>query len=99
MAPIAPHITEEIWENLGHTQMIAEMAWPEADPKWLVEETISIGVQVNGKLRGTIDIAPDSDKSVAEELALALPGVQKILDGQAPKKVIVVPNRIVNVVA
>ena len=99
MAPIAPHITEEIWENLGHDQMIAEMAWPEADPKWLIEETISIGVQVNGKLRGTIDIAPDCDKSVAEELALALPGVQKILDGQAPKKVIVVPNRIVNVVA
>ena len=99
MAPIAPHITEEIWENLGHDQMIAEMAWPEADPKWLIEETISIGVQVNGKLRGTIDIAPDCDKLVAEELALALPGVQKILDGQAPKKVIVVPNRIVNVVA
>ncbi len=99
MAPIAPHITEEIWENLGHDQMIAEMAWPEADPKWLIEETISIGVQVNGKLRGTIDIVPDCDKSIAEELALALPGVQKILDGQAPKKVIVVPNRIVNVVA
>ena len=99
MAPIAPHIAEEIWENLGHNQMIAERSWPEADPNWLVEETISIGVQVNGKLRGTIDIAPDSDKSVAEELALALPAVQKILDGQTPKKVIVVPNRIVNVVA
>ena len=99
MAPIAPHTAEEIWANLGHDQMIVTLPWPEADPAWLVKDTISIGVQVNGKLRGTIDIAPDSDKKVAEELALALPAIQKILDGNAPKKVIVVPNRIVNVVA
>ena len=98
MAPIAPHIAEEMWENLGHQGLVAMSAWPIADEAWLVEETISIGVQVNGKLRGTIDIAPDSDKSVAEEMALALPAVQKILEGQSPKKVIVVPNRIVNVV-
>jgi len=99
MAPIAPHIAEEIWETLGHETMIAETPWPEADPAWLVEDKISIGVQVNGKLRGTIDITPDCDKAIAEEMALALPAVQKILDGQNPKKVIVVPNRIVNVVA
>ena len=98
MAPIAPHIAEEMWENLGHQGLVAMSAWPIADEAWLVEDTISIGVQVNGKLRGTIDIAPDSDKSVAEEMALALPAVQKILEGQSPKKVIVVPNRIVNVV-
>jgi leucyl-tRNA synthetase len=99
MAPIAPHIAEEIWETLGHETMIAETPWPEADPAWLAEDKISIGVQVNGKLRGTIDITPDCDKAIAEEMALALPAVQKILDGQNPKKVIVVPNRIVNVVA
>ncbi|MCE2516381.1 MAG: leucine--tRNA ligase [Alphaproteobacteria bacterium] len=99
LAPIAPHIAEEMWANLGHDTMVAQLSWPEADPKWLVKDTISIAVQVNGKLRGTIDLAPDSDKAVAEELALALPAVQKILEGNAPKKVIVVPNRIVNVVA
>jgi leucyl-tRNA synthetase len=99
LSPIAPHIAEEMWENMGHDQMIATMDWPEVDAKWLVEDTINLPVQVNGKLRGTIDIAPDSDKALVEEMALALPAVQKILDGQAPKKVIVVQDRIVNVVA
>jgi leucyl-tRNA synthetase len=99
LSPIAPHIAEEMWENMGHDQMIATMDWPEADKKWLVEDTINMPVQVNGKLRGTIEIAPDSDKSSIEEMALALPAVQRILDGQVPKKVIIVSNRIVNVVA
>lgn len=99
IAPIAPHIAEEMWENMGHDQMVALLDWPKADEAWLVTETINMPVQVNGKLRGTIDVAPDCDKALAEELALALPAVQKILDGNTPKKVIVVPNRIVNVVA
>ena len=99
IAPIAPHIAEEMWENMGHDQMVALLDWPKADEAWLVTETINMPVQVNGKLRGTIDVAPDCDKALAEELALALPAVQKILDGSTPKKVIVVPNRIVNVVA
>ena len=99
IAPIAPHIAEEMWANMGHEQMVASLDWPKADEKWLVTESISLPVQVNGKLRGTIDVAPDCDKDLAIELALALPAVQKILDGNAPKKVIVVPNRIINVVA
>ncbi len=99
ISPIAPHIAEEMWENMGHDQMVAQLPWPVADEKWLVEDTISLPVQVNGKLRGTIDVAPNGDKALAEEMALALPAVQKILDGKEPKKVIVVPNRIVNVVA
>ena len=99
LAPIAPHIAEEIWANLGHDEMIATLPWPEADPAWLKEDTINIAVQVNGKLRGTIELAPDSDDTLAEEMALALPAVQNILNGQPPRKVIVVKNRIVNVVA
>ena len=99
IAPIAPHIAEEMWENMGHQDMIATRPWPEVDEAWLVEDTISLPVQVNGKLRGTIDVAPDCDESLAKEMALALPAVQKILEGAEPKKVIVVPNRIVNVVA
>ena len=78
--------------------MIATLDWPEADPSWLTRETIEVAVQVNGKLRGTISLAPDSAKELAEEMALAIPAVQKILDGNTPKKVIVIPNRIVNVV-
>ena len=98
IAPIAPHIAEEMWENLGHNTMIVDLPWPEADEKWLKKETLSLGVQVNGKLRGTIEIAPDADTALTENLALELPSVQKFLDGRKPKKVIVVPNRIVNVV-
>ena len=98
LSPIAPHIAEEMWENLGHGEMIATLDWPEADPSWLTRETIEVAVQVNGKLRGTISLAPDSAKELAEEMALAIPAVQKILDGNTPKKVIVIPNRIVNVV-
>ena len=98
LSPIAPHIAEEMWENLGHGEMIATLDWPEADPSWLKRETIEVAVQVNGKLRGTISLAPDSGKELAEEMALAIPAVQKILDGNTPKKVIVIPNRIVNVV-
>ena len=98
LSPIAPHIAEEMWENLGHGEMIATLDWPEADPSWLTRETIEVAVLVNGKLRGTISLAPDSAKELAEEMALAIPAVQKILDGNTPKKVIVIPNRIVNVV-
>jgi len=99
LAPIAPHIAEEIWANIGHGEMLATLPWPEADATWLKQDTINIAVQVNGKLRGTIELAPDSDDQLAEEMALALPAVQKILGGQPPRKVIVVKNRIVNVVA
>ena len=99
IAPIAPHIAEEMWENMGHDDMITTRAWPKADESWLVKDTISLPVQVNGKLRGTIEVIPDCDQGIATEMALALPAVQKILDGNAPKKVIIVPNRIVNVVA
>jgi leucyl-tRNA synthetase len=98
LAPIAPHVAEEIWGNLGHNTMVAQLPWPVADSEWLIEDTIKIGVQVNGKLRGTIDLSPDSEKAATEKMALALPAVQKILEGSKPKKVIIVPNRIVNVV-
>ncbi len=98
LAPIAPHIAEEMWANLGHDAMLALTPWPEADSAWLKRESISIGVQVNGKLRGTIDVVPDSDADKIEKMALALPSIQKILKEKDPKKIIVVPNRIVNVV-
>jgi leucyl-tRNA synthetase len=98
IAPIAPHIAEEMWHHLGHDDLLANQPWPEADDAWLVVETIAMPVQINGKLRGTLDLPPDTDKAKVEEEAMKLESVIKHLNGQNPKKIIVVPNRIVNVV-
>ena len=99
MEPMTPHVAEEIWEHLGHDGFLCEEPWPHFDPSLVVDDTITIGVQVNGKLRGTIDMARDSAEDIVREQALSLENVRKILDGNPPRRVIVVPNRIVNVVA
>ena len=96
--PMMPHITEELWERLGHKTILAEMLWPEVDQNLLKSDTVTIAVQVNGKLKATITMPKDADQKTAETTALSDPGVQKALDGKSVKKVIVVPNRIVNVV-
>lgn len=97
--PIMPHVAEEMWLRLGHTTLLAETPWPTFDKALAEDDTVTIGVQVNGKLRATITLAKSASKEEAEAQALADPNVQKALDGNAPKKVIVVPGRIVNVVA
>ena len=98
LAPMAPHIAEEMWEALGHGTMLADSAWPEADPSLVTESSIEIGVQVNGKLRDTVSLPRDADEDQARAAALASAGVIRYLDGSEPKKVIVVKNRIINVV-
>ncbi len=97
--PLMPHLAEEIWQSLGQTTILAKAPWPTFNPALLEENTFTLAVQVNGKLRGTITMATDADKSACEIAALALPAVQKQLAGQAPRKVIVVPKKIVNIVA
>ncbi|WGF87539.1 leucine--tRNA ligase [Marinivivus vitaminiproducens] len=96
--PMIPHLTEELWQRLGHEVILAETPWPKADPAWLNVEVIEIGVQVNGKTRSTIAIPVDCPKEEAEAAALADAAVQRTLDGRTPRRVIVVPNRIVNLV-
>ncbi len=94
-----PHLAEELWERLGHDTLLVDQPWPEAESSLLAEDSVTIAVQVNGKLRATIELPRDCDKAAAEEQALAAEGVQRILEGKAPRKVIVVPNRVVNIVA
>ncbi len=93
-----PHLAQEMWVSLGHQDLLVERAWPDADAGLLVEDTATVAVQVNGKLRATLALPRDAAEDVAKAAALADPAVQKAMDGKPPRKVIVVPNRIVNVV-
>jgi leucyl-tRNA synthetase len=96
--PMIPHLAEELWHSLGHRTFLADEPWPAADPAYLAEENVVIAVQVNGKLRGTLDLPKDSNRETAEEAALKLDNVVAAIGGKPVRKVIVVPNRIVNVV-
>ncbi len=98
LAPMAPHLAEELWSLLGHADSLAQESWPEADESLLIEEEITLIVQVNGKKRGEIRVPADVTKEIAEERALAVENVQKSLDGRQPKKVILVRGRLVNIV-
>jgi len=98
LAPIAPHIAQSLWSQLGYGNDILSASWPEVDEVALVQNEIELMIQVNGKLRGSLRAAKDVDKSTLEQLALAHDAVQKLLAGGAAKKVIVVPGRLINVV-
>lgn len=98
LAPYAPHMAEEIWETLGHKDSITTQKWPTYDASQLHESTMTIAVQVNGKLRATIDVSVDAQEDVVRELALAQENVQKWLHGNEPKKVIYVKQRLVSIV-
>lgn len=99
IGPMLPHLGEELWSELGYQTLLVDSPWPEFDSSLLVEDNVTVAVQINGKLRGTIDLPKDVSQDVAQAAALALPSVISALEGKTPRKVIVVPNRIVNVVA
>ena len=98
VSPMVPHIAEEAWALLGEDGLIADASWPVADPALLVDAEVTYAVQVNGKLRETVTLAKGLDKSSAEAAVMALPRVAQLLAGAAPKKIIVVPDRLVNIV-
>jgi leucyl-tRNA synthetase len=98
-APMVPHLAEEAWAAMGNDGLIADAEWPAVDPALLVDDEVTIAIQVNGKLRDTVKAAKGADKADLEAMALANPNVQRMLDGAAPRKVIVVPDRLVNIVA
>ena len=98
LAPLAPHLAEELWLRLGHTASLAHGAFPEADPAYLVDDTVEYPVQVNGKVRGRVVVAADADDDTLKAAALADEKVQAFLAGAVPRKVIVVAGRLVNLV-
>ncbi|SLN42735.1 leucine--tRNA ligase [Roseisalinus antarcticus] len=98
MSPMTPHLAEEIWQMLDGVGLVAEADWPQADEAMLVEDSVTLPIQINGKRKSEITVAKDLPKDEVEKVVLADPAVQKALDGGSPKKLIVVPGRIVNVV-
>jgi len=98
IGPMMPHLGEELWQRLGNATMLSDTPWPEADPALLVEDTVTIAVQVKGRLRATIDLPRDINQKQAEVAALALPAIVSALEGKSISRVIFVPNKIINVV-
>ena len=99
MSPMTPHLSEEMWSLLGGEGLIVHAPWPVADDAMLVEDSVTMPIQINGKRRAEIQVPADMPKEEVEKIALAHEAVIRTLDGATPKKVIVVPGRIVNVVA
>ena len=99
LSPFTPHLAEEMWARMGYNTFIVAESWPKGDAKLAEDNMVTLGVQLNGKMRGTITIAKNAGNKVAEEAALKLDNVVRQLDGKPVKKIIVVPNRIVNIVA
>jgi leucyl-tRNA synthetase len=98
LAPFGPHLAEELWHVLGHEQTVCDAGWPVLEEKYLITSTVTYPIQINGKLRANIELATGTAAKQAEEAALALPQVQKWLEGKAPKKVIFLPERLINLV-
>lgn len=99
LSPFVPHITQELWEAMGNTGQLLRMSWPEFDPNWCEEQEVTVAVQVNGKLRATVTVAKDADQETVEERAFAEANVKRFLEGADIKKVIYVPNKIINIIA
>lgn len=98
LGPIIPHLTSELWERLGHAESLVDAPWPVPDPELAMIEDVTIAVQVNGKMRGSFQAAVDTEKSLLEQEALTLPAVVRDMAGRLPRRMVTIPNRIVNIV-
>jgi leucyl-tRNA synthetase len=99
LSPVAPHICEELWQGLGHAESLAVQPWPTYDEGALVKDEVTLVVQVNGKVRGKFQAANNADKDEVEKTALEQENVAKFIEGKTVRKVIVIPNKLVNIVA
>ena len=93
-----PHLAEEMWQTLGHTQWLTETPWPEAEAALLVEDTVQMPIQINGKLRTTLEMPRDAGEDQARSLALANDNIKRAIGDNPIRRVIVVANRVVNIV-
>ena len=98
LAPMAPHITEEIWRALGHDKSIHLESWPKFDPELTKEETVTVVVQINGKVRDRLQVEAGAPEADVIAMALASDAVKRHLDGKQPKKIIYVPGKLVSIV-
>ena len=98
LAPITPHICQVLWQKLGHQEPVIDASWPDVDESALVQSSIELVVQVNGKVRGKISVSPDAAKEEIEQTAINNDNVQKFIEGKSIRKVIVVPGKLVSVV-
>lgn len=98
LSPITPHLTEELWQVLGNARLLCESPWPQVDERFLVNETVTLGVQINGKVRATITVSPEADKASLEAAAMQDAAVQRYIDGKKVSKIIAIPGKIVNIV-
>jgi leucyl-tRNA synthetase len=98
LAPVCPHVAEELWERLGHEESLAHGPFPQADERYLVADTVEYPIQVNGKVRARVTVAASATSDDVRYAALAEPRVVELLEGTQPRKVIVVPGRLVNLV-
>ncbi|MCQ2580153.1 MAG: class I tRNA ligase family protein, partial [Treponemataceae bacterium] len=98
LSPYAPHLGEELWEKLGNKETIAYVQWPTYNEEFTKDNSCTIVVQVNGKIRDKLEMPMNTDKAEIEKAALATEGAKKFLEGKTPLKVIVVPNKLVNIV-
>ncbi len=99
LSPFVPHITQELWEILGNKEVLFNVPWPDYDAGWAEEQEVTIAVQVNGKLRSTITVSKDTEQPDVEAKAMSEPNVKRFLEGATLKKVIYVPNKILNIIA
>jgi leucyl-tRNA synthetase len=98
LSPFTPHLAEEMWARLGNTSLVVKEEWPDGNPELAQDNKVTIAVQVCGKVRGTIEVVKDTPKEDVEKEALALENVKKQIEGKEIRKIIVVPNKIVNIV-
>jgi leucyl-tRNA synthetase len=99
LSPMAPHISEELWQALGHSESLAHASWPECNPQYLQESVVEVPIQINGKVRGHVTVPVNAGEDEVKEAALADPRVKKYLEGSSVRKVIVIPKKLISVVA